>query len=132
MSKKKRSADKPKRTPDQRTRDRAEIAKLYLQGWYQSDIAEYINDDPERDYTLTQQTISNDIEAIRKGWLNSSIRNFDQARAEELAKIDHLERIYWEAWTQSLEQFNGKKVKSKGHRIEKKGKPDEIKNTPFE
>ncbi len=33
--------------------------------------------------------------AVRGG---PGLRDFDQARVEELAKIDELERTYWDAW----------------------------------
>lgn len=101
-----------KRSSDEIKRDRAEIAQLYLKGWYQVDIAQRINDDPDRPYTLTQQQISSDIKAIRKQWRESSIRDFDEARSQELAKIDNLELEYWRAWESSKETFTSKTTKS--------------------
>jgi hypothetical protein len=67
----------------------------------QADIAERLN--AGRDFTLSQQTISNDIRAIQKEWLASSLRDFDEMRAQELAKIDRLEREYWRGWERSCE-----------------------------
>jgi len=46
--------------------------------------------------------ISYDLKVLQKRWLESSLVNFDQARAKELAKIDALERTYYEAWEGSL------------------------------
>lgn len=85
----------PVRTPAQRQKDRAETANLYLQGWLQADIAEKQG--------VTQQAISDDLKAIRKQWLASSLRDFDEARSQELAKIDNLEITYWQAWQRSIE-----------------------------
>jgi hypothetical protein len=83
----------PKRTKQQREYDLQEISQLYLQGWIQTKIADHIA--KTRPYTVTQQIISRDIKTIQKRWLDSSVRSFDDARAQELAKIDNLEITYW-------------------------------------
>lgn len=84
----------------------ARIAALYRQGWYQYEIAE--------DVGVSTAQVSRDLDAIRKEWLDSSIRNFDESRAEELAKIDNLEREYWAAWEKSKSNYNKKSTKRKG------------------
>lgn len=91
----------PKRTRFQIERDRQHIADWYLQGLTQAVIAERINADTEREYTLTQQTISNDIRRLQELWLKSSVRDFNEMKAQELAKIDRLEREYWRGWESS-------------------------------
>jgi hypothetical protein len=91
----------PKRSPFQIQRDRQRIADWYCQGLTQADIAERLN--KGRDFTLSQQTISNDLCAIQKEWLASALRDFDEARAQELGKIDRLEREYWRGWERSCE-----------------------------
>jgi hypothetical protein len=83
----------PTRTKEQREYDLQEVSNFYLQGWIQAAIAKHLN--KTRTYEITQQTVSNDIKAIQKRWLASSIRDFDDLRAQELAKIDNLERTYW-------------------------------------
>ncbi len=50
-----------------------------------------------------QATISRDLAAIRAAWLASAVRDFDAARAEELAKIDAVEQQAWIAWERSTE-----------------------------
>ena len=65
---------------------RYKVSQLYLSGIIQSEIAEQLN--------VNQSTVSRDLEAIRQAWLDASLRNFDEARAEELAKIDEQERKY--------------------------------------
>lgn len=73
---------------------RMKIAKLYLQGWYQWDIAKEIGCD--------QSTVSRNLEAIRKQWKEAAVRDFNEAKEKELAKIDVLEQTYWESWMRSL------------------------------
>ena len=84
---------RPKRTSDQAEHDYTRIARMYLQGQTQSAIAAELG--------LSQQQISYDLRIIRKRWLDSSLRDFDAAKAEELAKIDLIESELWEAWNAS-------------------------------
>jgi len=86
---------KPRRSASQLARDRRRIAELYLEGWLQADIAEELE--------LSQSTISNDLNALHKQWLESSLIDFDQAKAVEIAKVDKLEREYYRAWRESKE-----------------------------
>jgi len=72
---------------------RQEVAALYLAGKYQSEIARLIG--------ISQQQVSHDLQAVHRAWLASSLRDFDAAKAQELAKIDAAEREYWAAWERS-------------------------------
>src|SRR5687767_9302737 len=81
------------RSPDQIRKDRAEIASLYLKGWTQSDIGAKLG--------LSRQQIGYDLNAVREEWLRSAVMDFDAKKAEQLAKIDRLEREYWDAWQDS-------------------------------
>jgi hypothetical protein len=74
---------------------RQEVAALYLSGKYQSEIARLIG--------VSQQQVSHDLQAVQRAWLASSIRDFDAAKAEQLAKIDAVERAAWGAWERSVE-----------------------------
>jgi len=113
-----------KRTDEQRYRDLAITAHLYLQGWYQQEIADYINNraDPDRDYELSQQNISYDLKTIRDAWLDSAMVDLDARKAKELAKIDMLEREYWKAWRESMKDEETVRVESDddgtGRRVE--------------
>ncbi|NIN36653.1 MAG: hypothetical protein GTO60_16780 [Gammaproteobacteria bacterium] len=89
----------PKRTKLQKEADLPIIAKLYLAGNLQSEIAAHIS--AIRDYTLTQQQISKDIAFIRRQWVKETTMALDEAKALELIKIDKAEREYWEAWEAS-------------------------------
>jgi len=85
----------PRRTQIQIERDRVEIARLYLQGIIQADIADRLG--------MTQPMVSYDLKAIRAKWLESTLVDFNERISIELAKIDNLEVEYWEAWHKSLQ-----------------------------
>lgn len=76
-------ARSPGQTKAEVVERRHRVAELYLQGWPQHRIAAEVGVD--------QSTVSRDLKAIQKEWLASSLRNFDELRAQELAKIDRLE-----------------------------------------
>ena len=82
-----------RRSTAELTRDRRRIADLYLAGWTQTDIADELG--------VSQPTVSGDLKALQRDWLASSLIDFDAAKAQELAKIDRLEREYWTAWEES-------------------------------
>lgn len=86
-------ANNAKNEEYQRHERRRKVATLYLQGKTQWDIARFVK--------VSQGTISNDLAAIRKDWLASTLRDFDAKKAEELAKLDNLEAVAWEAWSRS-------------------------------
>ena len=83
----------PTRTPDQILAHREQIAARYLRGEYQVEIAAALG--------ISQQQVSYDLKAIRAAWLASAVRDFDALKAQELAKIDAVEREYWLAWERS-------------------------------
>ena len=85
-----------KRTPIQIEDDRREIASLYLQGKTQQAIAERLG--------MTRQMVGYDLKAIQQRWREDTSRNLDEDKARELAKLDELERTYWQGWEDSLEQ----------------------------
>ena len=91
----------PKRTAFQIERDRRDIADMYLQGWTQVRIAEHLSDDEDREYTLSQQMISYDLKKLQEAWQASALVDIDAVKARELAKVDRLEREYWDAWGRS-------------------------------
>lgn len=74
---------------------RQQVAERYLRGEYQSAIAQ--------SFGVDTATISRDLAAIRAQWLASAVRDFDAAKAQELAKIDEVERAAWAAWQRSTE-----------------------------
>ena len=85
----------PKRTPTQREHDLELIAAQYLKGRRQVDIG--------ADLGLSQMVISRDLKEIHKRWRQSSLIDVNEARHQELSRIDELEREYWGAWRRSCE-----------------------------
>jgi hypothetical protein len=112
-----------KRTRLEINRDRRQTAEWYLKGWTQQQIADAISDDPERHYTLSRVQISNDLAAIRKDWQASAVRNFDEAQAQELAKVDLLELEYWQAWERSCQDAE---TRTRKQRLADEGEVKEI------
>ena len=85
---------------------RSHVADFYLQGWSQYDIADRLS--------CSQTTICHDLQAIRREWRDSRVRDFDEARAVELEKLDRLEREAWQAWQRSQEPSESTKVTDGG------------------
>lgn len=85
---------------------RNKVADLYRKGFRQYEIAAKVG--------VSENQITNDLKAIRAKWMEDSIRNFDEAISEQLAKIDLLEREYWLAYEQSKKDYKQKSQKTKG------------------
>lgn len=84
---------KTARTRDRKNRDRVIIANMYLRGFDQFDIADEVG--------ISRAQVSDDLRIIRKQWLESTIEDFDEAKAKELTKLDKLEWEAWAAWERS-------------------------------
>lgn len=85
---------------------RQRVAELYVKSWTQFAIAEELG--------ISQPTVSCDLKAVRKQWLESSIRDFDALRERELQKLDLLEREAWAAWERSQQPAESTKVTQDG------------------
>jgi len=108
-----------RRSSGQLARDRRKIADLYLKGWIQADIAAEIG--------MAQQTVSNDIKALQKDWLASALIDFNEAKSQELAKVDRLEREYWQAWERSCE--DAETITEKARASKGSERPDSVEKT---
>lgn len=106
QDKQKRTKKNPRkyRTEEQKVKDRADIAKLYLRGWFQASIAEHLNQRPDNPpgYSIKQQTVSVEIRSIRKTWETSALIDFNERISIEVAKWDNLEMMYHKAYINSL------------------------------
>lgn len=71
-------------------RDRRNIARMYLSGTTQMEIASELG--------LSQSTVSRDLSYLQKEWAEARISDIDERKRMELAKIDILELEYWDAW----------------------------------
>jgi len=58
--------------------------------------------------------VCTDLQAVRREWRDSRIRDFDEAVNRELAKVDRLEREAWNAWQRSREPLESTRVVSDG------------------
>ncbi len=91
---------------------------MYLKGYTQQAIADHLG--------MTRQMVGYDLKAIRQEWLQSAIRNFDEARAIELARIDLLERNYWDQWEKSCERVTEQVKVAEANPITGKPEPTRV------
>jgi len=97
------------RTPKETTQiaqRRQRVAELYIKGWLQTAIAAELG--------ISQPTVCQDLQAVRKQWRESSIRDFDAARDLELQKLDRVEREAWAAWERSQQVQESTRVVQDG------------------
>jgi len=81
------------RSKAQKESDLIKISELYLKGYSQREIASRVG--------VSVALVNLELKTVRELWKQSAIRNFDEAKAQELAKIDALEKTYWDAWVKS-------------------------------
>lgn len=86
------------RTADQRLAHLARVASMLLAGRYQHEVAAELG--------VSRQQIGYDLRILRRQWISSALVDFHQLKAEQIAKIDDLERTYHEAWRQSQRPVN--------------------------
>lgn len=105
-----------RRANGQLIRDRRCIADLYLKGWLQVDIAEEVG--------LSQTTVCRDLKALQRQWIAVTLIDFDEAKGNEIAKIDRLEREHWAAWERSC--LDAETVTKKGKVKKDAEKPESV------
>jgi hypothetical protein len=94
---------------------RVRVAEAYMRHKLLYEIA--------KDEGVSRTTISDDLAAIRKEWLNRAVAAFDQRRAEELARIDRLEAEAWDAWERSKRDAQTIRASTTKGRVDGQGKP---------
>jgi len=72
---------------------RYDAAQMNLAGMTLAQIGQKLGVDPA--------TVCRDLAWVRQEWRKGAVENFDQARALELAKLNHLEKCCWQAWERS-------------------------------
>ena len=105
------SANGPKRTEEEALRDRADIARLRLDGLTQAKIATEISS--LRDYKISAATVCNDLKEVRSAWMQTSLDAYQQTRAIELARLDQEERFAIAGWERSLRSKVSKKERTR-------------------
>lgn len=108
-----------KRTKAQIESDRVAIMRLYLQGKWQHEIA--------ADLGMQQEQVSYDLRAIQAVWRDIPQSELSELKAKELARIDELERTYWQAWERSLTPKETTSTAKEGGKL-KVGKRSEQRN----
>jgi hypothetical protein len=66
---------------------------MYLRGVMQGDIA--------KELQLSHATVSRDLALLQKEWQTARLYDMNEAKNKELARIDVLERTYWDGWERS-------------------------------
>jgi len=102
----------PQNTTEIILKRREIIAGLYLKGVPQYVIAEEVQS--RMDISCSRQQVTADIHVLIEEWRESAKRDIETAKMQELAKIDSLEREYWEAWEKSKTDYKQRYVKRKG------------------
>jgi hypothetical protein len=85
---------------------RERVAAGYLRGQTQSALAVAEGVD--------QGTVSRDLAAVREEWKSRAAEAFAERVAEELARIDGLERTAWEGWERSCKDAQTRHVRTEG------------------
>jgi hypothetical protein len=85
-----------RRGKSERERDDLLIANMYLQGKPQRTIALEVG--------VGLSTVCNSLKKIQAEWEEAAKEAIGKKKARELAKIDHLENVYFEAWEQSKQE----------------------------
>jgi hypothetical protein len=91
------------RTNEEIERDRVMIARMYVRGKSQHEMMLTLNA-VYKDRLISAQTVNADLQAIRGAWLQSTLVDFNTAKAKELARLDETEREAWEAWERSKDK----------------------------
>ena len=81
------------RKPSQIERDRRVIARMYLKGRVQAEIAAELK--------INQSTVSRELKLLVEEWKVERVYDISEWKQRELAKIDSLELEYWLAWERS-------------------------------
>lgn len=66
---------------------------MYLKGSTQAEIAKAIG--------VSRVQITQDLKEVRAWWKDRTAFDLDEFKAEQLAKLDNLERELWQAWDES-------------------------------
>ena len=119
----------PKRTAFQIERDRRDIADKYLQGWTQARITEHLNARKDIAYQLSTRMIGYDLKSVQDMWRASALIDVDEAKANALAKVDRLEREYWNAWERSCEDAETVRMEGKPTGEGEDGAPEKVVKT---
>jgi hypothetical protein len=83
---------------------RETVARLYLQRATQLAIGRALGVD--------QGTVSRDLKVVQRAWQQQAVEALEARKAEELARLDALERTYWRAWHRSRKAAERRQAKT--------------------
>lgn len=89
------------------------ITELYTKGRSYREIAFEVNQRNGRN--ITYQTVSNEIKKLLREWEKSRNEIIDHQKFVELAKIDRLERTYWDGYEKSCQPVKKSTTEKKGN-----------------
>lgn len=94
---------------------RRRVAELYLKAMPMWEIAQQLN--------VSAPTISRDLKALIQEWREGALFDFTDAKAKELAKLDRLEREYWDAWEKSKKEHTATTAEKTESQVVVQGQP---------
>ena len=100
------------RKKGEREQDLNLIAELYTKGRSYREIAFEVSQKHGR--TITHQTVSNEVKKLLKEWEGTRSELIDHQKYIELAKIDRLEKTYWDGYDKSCQPVKKSTTKKKG------------------
>lgn len=90
------------RNPIQAQRDRVEVARLYLQGYTQLQIADKLE--------IDQSTVCRDLQVIKRQWRQEALGHANELIQAELERLRLIEQQAWDAWNHSRQNTIGATV----------------------
>ena len=97
----------PHRTRQEIAHDRAEIMRLHRMGKPVREIAVHLSH-------LSRHTIYKDLQRITRDWRAAAIIDMDEARGQELTRLDLVEHEAWAAWERSQQPQTKRRRTSHG------------------
>tara|TARA_R110000803_G_scaffold34031_2_gene74463 strand:+ start:190 stop:813 length:624 start_codon:yes stop_codon:yes gene_type:complete len=88
-----RKSEKKQNTLMETTFNQTQVASFYMQGLTQKVISDKVG--------CSIATVRRHMESLREEWMNRSLYDFSRAKAEQLAKVDEVERVAWEQFSLS-------------------------------
>lgn len=111
------------RTKEQKRRDRSIIGRYYLQKLTQDEIRHRLKEETNETYLLSVPQISYDLKVIRRYWMMTAVESIHKRKNEELAKIDYLEKTYWDGWHRSIGEVVKTTTRAKRSGNQQEGQP---------
>ena len=81
---------KRKRTSLEKAFDSARLADMYLKGRSQREMIDELS--------ISRNTVQKALKELQQTWQSQALFDFNAAKAMQLAKVDHLEKVAWEGY----------------------------------